>query len=246
MRATIGITTFFERFEFVEKLVGQIRSFTDVDIILTINGQYKQKFDNDYRVKILNLCSKYNSVFPIFFTETRGLSKMWNTIIVHSCNDLILILNDDIEFLNDDFVNLLKKYENENEGLIMLNNTFSYFLVFKKTIDELGYFDERLIGFGWEDGDIMWRHIELYNKSVSFDVLGGVINHMSDYRDEKIIGAGNKYSVFNRNFLYYSQGPKYVLGGSIKGPFANEHIKNIPDERQYPYEKFFLENKNKL
>jgi hypothetical protein len=246
MRATIGITTFLERFEFVEKLVGQIRSFTDVDIILAINGQYKQNFDNDYRVKILNLCSKYNSVFPIFFTETRGLSKMWNTIIVHSCNDLILVLNDDIEFFNDDFVNLLKKYENENEGLIMLNNTFSFFLVFKKTIDELGYFDERLIGFGWEDGDIMWRHIELYNKPVGFDVLGGVINHMSNYRDEKIIRAGNKYSSFNKNFLYYSEGPKYVLGGSIKGPFSNEHIKNIPDERQYPYEKFFLENKNKL
>jgi hypothetical protein len=92
----IGITTFSLRYDFVESLVKSIRTLgVDNNIFICINGEKDSNFSEEYRQKILSLCLNHKNVFPIFFVETRGLSKMWNTLLIHSTKDNLLIFKSD-------------------------------------------------------------------------------------------------------------------------------------------------------
>lgn len=243
---TIVITTFSKRLEYITNLLSQVRNFTEIDVILSINGDYNKKFNEEYRKKILKLCSDYTNIYPIFFPEQRGLSKLWNTSIIHSPTDWCLILNDDIEIHTNDIFEFGKNLLGI-EKIITINGSFSHFFVHKKIIDDLGYFDERLLGFGEEDGDIFYRHIEKYNSWVTNEYVHGLNNLVIDIRDENIKSGISKYSAFNRDFCFMIDNPKYVADeNGIQGCFGYKMKKNLLDLNQYPYEKFFMENKNKL
>lgn len=245
---TIGITTFEDRFDMLYNLIYQIRKQTNFDILIAINGKYNCNFSNEYRKKILNLCLQYDNIYPIFFPEQRGLSKLWNTLCIHSKHDWVAIFNDDIEIYKDDvFFYLGKNIDNSYFDLCRINGSFSHFAIHKNIIDEIGYFDERLLGFGEEDGDIIYRYIDKYKKGVSEWGIDGIKNLVTWIRDENIRPGISKYSAFNREFIFNSATPKYVPNESgIDGMFGIKHLKMIEDEKQYPYESFFKKNKNSL
>lgn len=243
----IGITTFSLRFGFVENLINQIRGLgVENNILLCINGEKDTNFDPEYRLKILKLCSDFDNIYPIFFTDVRGLSKMWNTLIIHSGCENILMLNDDIKINTDDIFQVTNDQiiNHKFNSLSLINNTFSFFLVNKRFINDLGYFDERLLGFGEEDGDIMFRVKEKYGKEVNRLSCSGIENIVSDVRHNFIKPGVGKYSLFNREFIFKE---KYSCNGDIYFfPYGIECVKIINDEVQYPYESFYLENKEKL
>ena len=54
---TVAITTFSKRFNYLESLVKQVREFTNHDILIAINGDYQEKFNNDYRKNVLSFIS---------------------------------------------------------------------------------------------------------------------------------------------------------------------------------------------
>lgn len=245
----IGITTFSLRFNFVETLVNKIRELKiENNIYLCINGEKDSNFSEEYRKKILNLCIENSNVYPIFFVETRGLSKMWNTLIIHSTKSDILILNDDINLVNDNMFRVVSEHIDKPEyyGFSKINNTFSYFVVNKDLIDELGYFDERLIGFGEEDGDITYRMINKKSKDVYQLYVQGVHNIVSDIRHNHVKPGVGKYSWFNRNFTFTKKYNCQNATSGISGMFGMICDQILPDENLYPYEKFFKENKNNL
>ena len=245
----IGITTFSLRFDFVETLINKIRNLgVENNIFLCINGEKDSDFNEEYRVKILNLCSSHPNIYPIFFAETRGLSKMWNTLIIHSTKDDILILNDDIDLVTDNMFRVVSDHIKSPEyyGLSKINNTFSYFVINKELIDELGYFDERLIGFGEEDGDITYRMISKKGKDVYLLYVQGVNNIVSDIRHEHVKPGVGKYSWFNRNFAFNEKYNCQNATSGISGMFGMVCDPILPDENLYPYEKFFKKNKNNL
>jgi len=243
---TIGITTFSKRYNYIEKLIDQIREYSKHDILIAINGDYKENFKEDYRKQILNLSLKHENVYPIFFPEQRGLSKLWNTLTIHSKTDWILLINDDVEVLNGDVITFGDNLP-DSPNIHRINGSFSHFFAHKKCIDDLGYFDERLLGFGEEDGDIFFRYIEKYNKWIQDSYINGLKNLVVDVRDEKIKRGVGKYSAFNRDFCFLSENCKYVPDKSgITGCFGSPMRKNLQDLNQYPYEKFFQENKEKL
>ena len=64
---TIAITTFSKRYDFIVKLLPQIREHTDNKILLIVNGEKDGAFDDGYRQKVLRLCSQFYDVYPIFF-----------------------------------------------------------------------------------------------------------------------------------------------------------------------------------
>ena len=247
---TIGITTFSNRLPDIIKVVGQIRMYSAVDIIITVNGNYKEEFNEEYRVSILELCIKHKNVYPIFFPAQRGLAKMWNTAIIHSKTDWVLLLNDDIEITSNEFFTTLESnIVNQDADICRINGTFSHFLIHKKTIDIIGWFDERLLGFGEEDGDIIFRYIEIYNKNVCEWSINGIISFNSWVRDENIRPGVSKYSAFNREHIFLGSNPKYIKstdGVGIEGMFGAIYKKNVPDIIQYPYEQFYENNKNNL
>jgi glycosyltransferase involved in cell wall biosynthesis len=245
MNYTIGITTFSARNNYLTKLLEQIRFFTDAPIIITINGEKEGKLSDEYMNKIFELCLKFKQIYPIFFQEIRGLSKMWNTIIVHSASDNILLLNDDIEIHNDDVFKIVGNLSNNPNfnSICKLNGSFSHFMVKKKCIEKIGFFDERLLGFGEEDGDITYR---LIKHNIELHSLGssGLINIVSDVRHSEVKPGIGKYSKFNRDFIY---GQKYVVTNEgIRGMFDTPMKENLDNENAYPYEVFFRENKSKL
>jgi len=243
---TIGITTFSKRYDYLVKLISQIRSFNNSKIILSINGERGGEFDNEYRKNIMNLCASYDDVFPTFFIETRGLCKMWNTILVTSDTDYVLMLNDDIEIHSNEIFDVVSRLINDYNfnGLARINDSFSHFVVDKWVLDSIGYFDERLLGFGEEDGDITYR---LLKKGINLQNIysNNIINIVSGIRHDYIESGIGKYSKFNREYIYSK---KYSpnLNSPYRGMFDFPMDQNINDLQQYPSEKFFRDNKNKL
>jgi hypothetical protein len=245
----IGITTFSLRYDFVESLINKIRSLgVENNIFLCVNGEKDSDFNEDYRIKILNLCSTHANIFPIFFVETRGLSKMWNTLIVHSTKEDILILNDDIDLVTDNMFRVVSEHIKSPDyyGLSKINSTFSYFVINKELINELGYFDERLIGFGEEDGDITYRMIKKTGKDVYHLYAQGINNIVSDIRHTHIKPGIGKYSLFNRNFIFNEKYNCENATSGISGMFGVICDPVLSDVNLYPYEKFFKINKNNL
>ena len=242
----IAITTFSKRFEYITTLIPQIRSFVDNKIFLIINGEKNGNFNEEYRVNVLKLCASYENVFPVFFVETRGLSKLWNTAIIMSEVNDILILNDDISINTNEIFEKTISHINSTiySGLTKINGSFSHLIVNKPMLDKIGYFDERLLGFGEEDGDITYR-LGKEKIPVNQFFTNGVINIVSDIRHDYIKPGIGKYSSFNRNFIYND---KYVpnLSSQHKGMFDTPMDQRLEDKNQYPYESFFMENKEKL
>jgi len=246
MKFTIGITTFSKRFNMLEELVQQIRAVSDNDIIIYVNGEKEGLFEEEYRKKVLNLSSKFSAVYPSFFIETRGLAKMWNSIIISSPSEHIVLLNDDIKILNNNFNSAIESVINSENfsGICLINGSFSHFIVGKTFIDNMGYFDERLLGFGEEDGDMYYR-CEKRGIKVGNLLLNNIINIISDIRHEHVQSGIGKYSKFNRDWIFTN---KYISdpNGKIKGMFGWPHKQIIEDQSFYPFENFFLNNKNKL
>ena len=119
-------------------------------------------------------------------------------------------------------------------------------LIHKDFLDEIKYFDERFLGFGTEDSDFTWRYITTFKKAIPTIWSGGIKNINSDLKHDNIKVYG-KYTEFNRDFCFNS---KYLRDdnnpNAISANFANKVIQVLKDENQYPYEKFFKENKDKL
>jgi len=243
---TIVITTFAKRYDYVVKLIPQIRNYTNNKIILIINGEKDGNFDEEYRKNVLALCSNYDNVYPTMFIETRGLCKMWNTGLIMSDTDNVLILNDDIEILSGDIIRYVTSHikSSEYKGLTKINNSFSHFIANKVVLGNLGYFDERLLGFGEEDGDISYRFIKA-GIPINNLFINGVINIISSIRHDHIKAGIGKYSSFNRDFIY---GQKYSqnMSSPHKGMFDTPMDQLLEDINQYPHENFFRENKNNL
>jgi len=242
---SIGITTFSKRIDLVISLVGKIRMFTSCDILIAINGDYDKDFNEDYRKKILELCLTYTNIYPIFFPEQRGLAKLWNTLIVHSKQEWIFIINDDIEITSGEMFDSFIPSVIDKPDIYIVNGTFCHFLVHKDKIDELGYFDERFLGFGEEDWDMIHRYIEKYQFNIEYVYVGGVVTVISSLADDNIRGINGygKYSDFNCYFRDQKYRPD---NEGIKSNFQYPVVKVIDDIKQYPYENFFKLNKHKL
>lgn len=251
---TIGITTFKRRLESVEKMIDFIKT-CDKDIIinLAINGEVDEDFDEDYRQGILTLCKKYNNIFPFFCQEFRSLAKLWNNLVIFSKTEFNLILNDDLIFNeSQNFVEIVKQVINQNPniGLFTINGSFSHFVITKKQLDDLGYFDERFLLHGEEDGDFVWRYIDKYGNyqpSINLPIVANL--HQTGSEDTTVIannveiGYASKPK-FNQEFTVTKY--KYNPNAKISGLYGRPHERILEDSIQYPYEKFYFDNKENL
>jgi len=171
---------------------------------------------------------------------------MWNTLLVHSSKNDMLILNDDISITSNNIFEVTSAHVEAQEyfGLTKINDTFSVFIANRNFIDSLGYFDERLIGFGEEDGDIMHRLKSDKGKDIYRLNVSGVENIVSDIRHQYVKPGIGKYSLFNRNYMFKQ---KYKCDGDIYFfPEGIKCIKVMEDIQLYPYERFFHTNKHLL
>lgn len=254
---SIGITTFRRRIDLVKTLIKSIRNYNEsVPILVAINADLGEPLDEEFRKDILNFCSHHDFLYPLVFASFTGLSKMWNSLIIHSPKDFILILNDDLKIEKSNFLNkieeqIVTKKTNDIEtkrDLLLINGSWSHFLVSKKIIDDLGYFDERLIAFGEEDGDMVWRFINKYGHWPESLRVHGIRNEGEGYRipakNFEVFDAGHVFRPkFNREFASCKYEPSEH---GIKGMFPQKMRQKIMDVQQYPYERFKEENYKNL
>jgi|LakMenEpi03Aug12_release.lakeMendotaPanAssembly.Ray.scaffolds.fasta_scaffold214688_3 hypothetical protein len=244
---SIGIVTFKQREELVKSLISQIRSHIDpsVDIILAVNGNNEELMSEEYRKSMLDLSAKYESVYPIICPEFKSLCKLWNTIAIFSKTEYIFYICDDVVYENPNSLDIILEYINKTQSeFFTINNQFSHFVLSKTRLHTLGYFDERLIGFGEEDGDIVHRHIEIYGSRMPDIQIQGLYNKASyELRNENIETHIDNKPRFNREFagLKYKQDPLGIYGMS---PVPIKKV--LDDFQQYPYEMFVKRNKHNV
>lgn len=241
---TIGITTFEARFDrYFVPLLKRIREYTDNEIVIAVNGENNRAFGEEYRNNLLKFIAGYEKVYPIFFPRFRGLSKLWNSIAIHATHDHILMLNDDIMIDSKNFMNDVCDLIRRNKGkTFLINRSWSHFLINRDELDTLGYFDERLLGIGEEDGDMTWRYIKQYGESIPSYKIKGFQNYAEEtVRSYKPVNvqthSGTKYSLFNQKFIHEE---KYSPANEgIRGMFDTSVVMKDPGENQYPNERFY-------
>jgi hypothetical protein len=245
---TICITTFKRRLDLFSNLVLSIKNlFPDIQILVAINGENEESLDENYRKDILTFIASQKNIVPIMFTEFRSLSKLWNTLVIHSSTEYNLMLNDDIKFENPHVLTIIdviiSKYKLD---LFTFNGSWSHFVVGKEILNKLGYFDERLIGHGEEDGDMVWRYFEMFDSYPQSFGLPGLQNLMEGYDKPTTNCESHVHNKprFNVEFIL----KKYKDGdGGISGMFGRPMVKtDVGNKSQYPYELFWTKNKHNL
>jgi hypothetical protein len=246
---SIVITTFDQRFEsFLAPLIQSIKALRpEMEILAMVNGPAKGAFDATYRSKLLQFLSSQENCFPTIFPNFQALAKLWNRGALTSTNERVLILNDDlsIESSSPDFFTLFEKALEESPHTFKINGSFSHFVTSKTELINVGFFDERLLGIGEEDGDFSWRYHETYDREIASIDIPGISNIQSTLADEGFAKGIGHYSQFNRDFIKNQKYQEVLLGG-YKGMFDKRSKKRIADELQYPYEKFYLKHRDKL
>jgi len=248
---SIGITTFEERFDsYFVPLIASIREFDkNTEIIVVVNGEHNRSFGEAYRKRMMEFLACHERVFPVIFPSFRGVSKLWNTIVIHATHDHILIINDDIVIKKPEAIAKVKLRLRQNGGKsFIINKSWSHFVIAREEIDELGYFDERLLGIGEEDGDFTWRYIDRYGRAIENCRMKEFVNcsdETSYYKPHNIRPIGNtKYSVFNRKYMFSQKYQKDKNG--IRGMFDGPVSLKDGGPRQYPNEGFYRIHKKDL
>jgi predicted glycosyltransferase involved in capsule biosynthesis len=200
---TIVITTFQERFAvFTVPLLKAIRSVSNVPIILVINGNLTTLTDTDKLSLFLSEIAKYDQIYPVTFQSFQGCAKMWNTGIIHSRTSNVLILNDDVSIVSENFNSDLAESLKilPKTGILTFNSSWSHFLINRKTNLRFGWFDERYIGIGNEDGEYAERYTRMTGEYIPTLKADAFVNISDTSRDESVVPTESKYSLFNSVF----------------------------------------------
>ncbi|EFK08343.1 conserved hypothetical protein [delta proteobacterium NaphS2] len=248
---SIGIATFERRFEdYFVPLLKSIRAYeAEAEVLVAVNGEHKKAFREDYRRRMLAALTEHPSVFPIFFPMFRSLSKLWNTLLIHASSDFVLMLNDDTLITDEKFMGKIGKILEKNGGRsFLINQSWSHFVAAKEEIAHLGYFDERFLGIGEEDGDMTWRYIREYGAPMKNHTMKGFKNYAQEtllQQPENITcHSDSKYSLFNRRFVHKK---KYAVSTQgIKGMFDVPMEMKDEGPEQYPNERFYRNHLDEL
>ncbi len=244
MSFAIGITTFKARFERVKNLISSIRERGNWTIVLAVNGEYNEPIDEDYRKKILNLASETPNCIVSMFPEFRSLAKLWNTILINSPKDWNLILNDDVIIdRNFSFASLECVAKENISNAFAINGSWSHYFINRRLVEEVGWFEERLLGIGEEDTDMFWR-LEKIGKKVYKPKMNGIINAHDGSKPSGVKTGVMHYTAYNRDFIFNKKYSKVDSG--IEGMFGEPRKIEIETINSYPNEKFYWDNKDIL
>lgn len=239
---SVAITTFNRRFNLFKSLFEKIKNQRpDLEVLVFINGLTNQKFDEEYRKSILEFLAPYENTFPYVFPEFISNSKMWNLSCQFTTSDKVLMIQDDLDIEDsffDDFENILSP----EHKFFVLNDSYSSFVIDKYTLDELNWFDERYLGIGHEDGTwtrtyghrpsaiipSMCNSVDVNFKDWQFELL----ENEQRLDGQRLCKYSSRYSEFNNE-----------INDAIR---SKQPVYGVQEQRQYPYQKFYWDNKNKL
>lgn len=231
----ITIVTFSKRFfTYCLPLIKELRNAGITNpIYVGINGDLNKHYNPITRTKFLNELSLLHDVNPVCFGSFKGLAFMWNRTIQSVREDTVIVLNDDlIVNRNSAKFTLDKLAKSTNDfGACLLNDSWSHFAIQRKVLSQVGWFDERLLGIGEEDGDFTFRFEEHFGMTIPSITLKGLVNDSSSDFDDSLSKGKGKYSLFNWLFLE----KKYIFGEGRKSRmFETNAIKKLSELNLYP------------
>lgn len=259
---SISITTFVYRLEkYYKPLMNAIsRMRPNTDKIVFVNGQHKKDFDQDYRREIMRFSSLCPRTYLVMSPIVRGCSFMWNTAFNFTNTDYILNLNDDLIIQDgffEDFEEMLRRNAEAGHESFRINWSFSHFCVHRRDLFDVGYFDERLLGFGEEDGDWLWRWEVAKGRPMRCYGSGRILNciDQASTNSENMVKhneGGGKYSSFNRQLIldHIYEFPKEpdptrpAHSGLYGRPAQMRRGAETPN--YYPAEKWYRDNINSV
>lgn len=220
----IVVTTHSRRFSRCLSLVKMLseRLTNHINIYIVINADTWGPFDPKKRSQFLRELTKLDRVFPVCFGKPQGMSSLWNTGLRLADSDTIFVLQDDL-FLEASTIQQTFDSAAEilaYEKMLLLNESFGSFGIRYSCLQEVGWFDERFVGFGEEDVDYSSRFLSEYGKCIPSLSVAAFNNESSEVGYEEIIRGKGKYSLFNKVFMelkYYkklTEGEKYAWGHS--------------------------------
>ena len=237
----IVVTTFSKRF-FSDclPLIKELReSGVTQEIIVGVNGDFSSSFDKEHRRKFLFELAKYSGVSPVCFSTFRGLSVVWNRSILHGDSKITVVLNDDLIVNRESVLSTLEILAKGavDSGICLLNLSWSHFAISSSVFDDIGYFDERLLGIGEEDPDMTFRFESFYGFTPPTISADGFIHDSSSEFDSNVKSGKGKYSLFNWAFIER----KYAFGtGQHSRMFDLPGEKVLEELQLYPAEKWHL------
>jgi hypothetical protein len=246
MKYSIGITTYEYRFDqWLKPLVQKIKQLRpEAEIHIAVNGEHNKRFDEEYRKKVLQFISEQNNTFVFMYPTFRSLSKLWNNLIINSSNHNVLILNDDVTITDRSFFDSL---ESVSYDIFKINGSWSHAMFDRRVVDDIGWFDERYLGIGEEDGDFEWRYgNKTQGRSIPSVSLPGIINHVDSKNCLQGINVVNgKYSKFNLEFAFNKKYEESTTGRNYG--IMNKLLKCVsPTPPLHTTESFYWENRDKL
>jgi hypothetical protein len=200
---SIGVVTYINRYHtyFKQNIINLLKYFPDKQIICVINGHPNKLKNIAYLKEITQWLTSLNVQY-ITFEDHQSLAKCWNWILLMSSAQRNLFLNDDI-LIKKNFRQDFENHLNNETDFFAINGSFSHFLVNKSLIKKIGWFDERFLGIGEEDGDYLIRmaisKIELKNYHCR-DIIN-FIAPATDPSFQNISIMRGKYSDINRKFM---------------------------------------------
>lgn len=222
---TVGIliTTFEARqWSCCIPLVESIRKIgCEWPIVVALNGNFDELFSIEDRQNFLKRASKFEDVGFLTFREFTSLSKIWNLGIQVLGTEIVLVLNDDVVLENTqalqdmhDLVLLAQR-----TGLALANNSFSHFSLSRNLVEEIGWFDERFIGIGEEDGDFAYRYEKRFGRAPVTIYAGGMRNYQhpsgDDLKNGRFSGASKAFAR-----LKFRPHPSGLTGGKYPHPMT--------------------------
>jgi len=253
---SIAIQTFVYRFDrYFRPLLAELdRQAPAVTKVVFVNGQHNEPFDPSYRSAVLTFVAGFPNTFPIVSPIVRGCAFMWNTCFNFTDTPVILNLNDDVTvgagFIAE-YERLLAQVPDESFTI----GGFSAASIHRDDLFDVGYFDERLLGFGEEDGDWVWRWIARRGRGIRQFHSGRLTNHShpSPTDSKNMRKHLDKYAAFNREWLFSE---KYEMpspaetsdrpshAGMFDAPASLRTGAATPDF--YPAEKWYRDNRHRL
>lgn len=173
---TIGITTYKERYEsYLKPLVRKmVYLFPEVPIIIAVNGYHDLKEQEEYVDQLTKWIKPYQNITLIVYKKPQGLCKLWNQIVLKSPSEKVFLLNEDIN-ISPLFRQDVLQSGILSSGFGLINGSYSHFMLNKSTIKNVGWFDERFPGIGYEDHDFEIR-MTIAKKQVEHFQIQGIKN----------------------------------------------------------------------
>jgi hypothetical protein len=209
----IVVTTFEERqSRFCVPLIAAIReSGCGYPIVVVSNGNRNGLRDTRAFSTFIEKLAGFPDVYPVTFRRMVGLARLWNAGVHAAGAQSNIILNDDLIAAVPGVAADLSRLAEfaETDGLVIGNGSWSHFGISRSIIEDVGWFDERLLGFGEEDGDYAWRYRTILGKYPLDIPLNSLVDLKADSAQEFAQGVG-KYSLANRVFsrMKFSDLPK--------------------------------------